>query len=467
MTTDIHAIDGKIHAPTERFAVIVVGAGSAGTAAAIEAARSGAQVLLIDENPVPGALIGTDVPLFFGGRATAAVQHQGRMIEQLFAANPRLEEAFEAGVDVRLGTTAWGLYANGPAMRALPVPMLGIADAERAQMIGFDRLVLATGARDIVLGFAGWNQPGVMGAQGFAALVARYDAFAGRRILIVGSDRLGLETALLAAERGIEVAGVVEIADAVQGPRDLAARISAPILTGTTIVAATGGADGVERVVLAGVDGNRHEIACDTIVLAIGILPATELLAAGDRAPGDTISLIGECADAQPPTSARLMAWAEALARHASDDTIVCQCEEVTRADLIGVQPPRYLDRPARMTARSLATLAADGPSHPDQLKRLTRAGMGQCQGRRCREQVRCVLAKADGVPLDQVPVASFRAPVRPVPLGVLADWAEAADMAAGWDVWFGIPTQWTPYAVIGTPEEADHVSGLGGNMHV
>jgi len=33
--------------------------------------------------------------------------------------------------------------------------------------------------------------------------------------------------------------------------------------------------------------------------------------------------------------------------------------------------------------------------------------------------------------------------------------------------VWFGIPTQWTPYAVIGTPEEAEHVAGLGGNMHV
>jgi hypothetical protein len=146
---------------------------------------------------------------------------------------------------------------------------------------------------------------------------------------------------------------------------------------------------------------------------------------------------------------------------------IVCQCEEVTRADILGVQPPRYLERPEPMTARSLATLAADGPSHPDQIKRLTRAGMGQCQGRRCRDQVRCILAKADGVPLDQVPVASFRAPVRPVPLGVLADWDERPDMTAGWDVWFGIPTQWTPYAMIGTPEDADHISGLGGHMHV
>ncbi len=53
------------------------------------------------------------------------------------------------------------------------------------------------------------------------------------------------------------------------------------------------------------------------------------------------------------------------------------------------------------------------------------------------------------------------------MPLGILADWQESAAMAAGWDVWFGIPTQWTPYEIIGTPDEAEHVAGLGGNMHV
>ncbi|MEG3125433.1 FAD/NAD(P)-dependent oxidoreductase [Sphingomonas sp. GB1N7] len=471
MVTDVHALDGKIPGPESRFDVVVVGAGPAGTAAAIAAAHGGASVLLIDEHPVPGALIGTDVPYHFGGRATAAVQQPARMLEQVFAANPALEQAFEAGVDVRLGTIAWGLYVNGPAMRALPEPLLGIADGESAAMIGFDRLVLATGARDVVLGFAGWDQPGVMGAQGFAALLTRYDALASRRVVIVGSDRIGLETALLAVRHGIEVAGIVEIADMVQGPADLADAVAAAgiaIHLGATIARAEGGIDGVERAILSPLAGGEaFTLACDTVVLAIGTIPATELLLAADAAPGDLITLVGDCADHTPPAPDRLQSWAIALGAHAPADTIVCQCEDVTRADLLGVQPPHYLHRPARMTARSLASLRNDGPAHPDQIKRLTRAGMGQCQGRRCREQVRCLLAEADGVPVDRVPVASFRAPVRPVPLGILADWQERADMAAGWDVWFGIPTQWTPYAVIGTPEEAEIVAGLGGNMHV
>ena len=456
MTIDVHAVDGKIPPADERFDVVVVGAGSAGTRAAIEAAQRGATVLLIDEHPVAPALIGTDVPLYFGGRATAAVQQPARMIEQLFAANPDLEDAFDAGVDVRLGTCAWGLYANGPAMRAMPEPMLAIADAKRASMIGFGKLILATGARDVVLGFTGWDRPGVMGAQGFAMLLARYDALSSRRILIVGGGELARTTAALALDRGLDIAGIVDIGDS-------AAFGDVPHYPRHSIASAHGGINGVERAVLVSLDtGATITVECDTIILAVAAAPATELLDAAGLGASETTTLIGDCATTPSPDPALLAAWSAALGT--TPDTIVCQCEEVSRSDLLGVQPPRYLDRSTSMAARSLATLIADGPAHPDQIKRLTRAGMGQCQGRRCREQVACLLAAEQGTTADRVPIASFRAPIRPVPLAILADWNERADMGEGWDVWFGIPTQWTPYSVIGTPEEAAHSSG---NMHV
>ena len=460
MVTDRHAIDGKIPAPDERFDTVVVGAGEAGTAAAIAAAKAGGTVLLIDEHPLRGEMIGSDVPLLFGGRMTAAVHNPARMIEQLFAANPALEQAFDAGVDVRLGTCAWGLYVNGPAMRALPEALLGIADGEAATMVGFGRLVLATGARDVALGFDGWNQPGVVGAQGFAMLLARYDALASRRVLVAGGGDLGRSTAQLALDRGLEVVGIVDLG-AIEPVGEV------PLFPGHTIVSARGGSDGIERVVLAALAGDeRVTIECDTIILAIAVAPATELIDAAGCGPGATIALVGDCATVKRPDAALLAAWSAALGRHARPDTIVCQCEEVTRADLIGVQPPHYLDRPPAMAARSLASLLNDGPAHPDQVKRLTRAGMGPCQGRRCRDQVACLLAAEQGISPDQVPVASFRAPVRPIPLGILADWNERPEMAVGWDVWFGIPTQWLPYAIIGTPEEAELVA-RGGLMHV
>ncbi len=466
---DSHAIDGKIPAPDEQFDLIVVGAGRAGTTTAIRAALSGASVLLIDENPVAGAVIGNDVPLFFGGRATGAVQHPDRLVEQLFRANPELEAAFDAGVDVRLGTVAWGLYVPNAALRALPGPLLGIADAEASRMVGFRRLVLATGARDIAMAFPGWDQPGVMGAQGFAALLTRYDALASRRIVILGSGELALQTARIALEAGIEIAGMVEVGDQVEGDPALVEALGVPVFLSHTIAATNGGIDGVERITLASLtdDVERTVLECDTVVLAIGVMAATELIEAAGTVANGLVQLVGDSATVQPPSDARLLAWSGALGRHAAPETIVCQCEAVTRADLLGVQPPRYIERPARLATRSLATLLADGPAHPDQIKRLTRAGMGPCQGRRCREQVRCLLAAEQDVLPSEVPVASFRAPVRPVPLSVLADWNEGTAMTAGWDVWFGIPTQWTPYAVIGTPDEAEHVTGLGGTLHV
>src|SRR5262245_45458916 len=89
---DRFSITGKLAPPKERAGIVVVGAGPAGCAAAMEAARAGAQVMLVDENPVAPGLIGMDVPLHYGGRATAAVQNPERLVEQVLAGNPALAE---------------------------------------------------------------------------------------------------------------------------------------------------------------------------------------------------------------------------------------------------------------------------------------------------------------------------------------------------------------------------------------
>jgi thioredoxin reductase len=519
---DRSAIAGKLAAPEAKVDVLVIGAGPAGTAAATELAGAGLAVMLVDEHPVEAGLIGLDVPLYFGGRAGAAVQNKARMVEQIFSTDPALEAAMAAGVDLALGIACWGVFLPGPATRALHGAVAGLSDDARVWTVAFDRIVLATGARDLVVFFDGADQPGVMGAAAFHALLTRYDAFDGRKLVVLGSDDLALSTAELALERRLEVAALIEVDDA---PRGEAGRISAlsergvPMLCNRIIRSARRGATGVAGAEIVSLDGDMTDhIDCDTICLAIGRVPVVELFdtagvqltrdgsrggfvpasadgiatssplvfgagdcmtasatltprseaeAQGRRAAHAVLASLGRAdpvpAAAAPPNGTDqpgyLRRVMEALLATGGQDALACQCEEVTRGDLACVRAPRYLGRPTEKNVhRDLATLAADGPLNHDQMKRLTRVSMGACQGRRCREQVAMLMAIAGGVPAETIPLAGYRAPVRPLPLAVLASLAETEPMASTWPIWFSIATQWIPYDLIGTEAEASFV---------
>ncbi len=144
-------------------------------------------------------------------------------------------------------------------------------------------------------------------------------------------------------------------------------------------------------------------------------------------------------------------AWLTSQIHVSGWDVNVCQCEEVTRRELVEVKPPRYLkwDSP-QMAARNLDTMLRDGPVNQDQIKRLTRAGMGPCQGRRCREQVALLLAHATRTTVEKIPMPSFRPPIRPLPLNVLWPEDELPVMREEWVSWYGIPTQFSPHWAAG-----------------
>jgi thioredoxin reductase len=537
---DPRSVADKAPRAERHVAVVVVGAGAAGLSAAIAAAQSGAEVLLVDENPVDNDMMAMDVPLYFGQRMQPSVRNRALMMERVVEANPALAEAHEVGVDVQLGAYVWGAFVNGPTVRELPGALLGLADDRRSWLVGYDRLIVAAGARDVAMGFPGWERAGAMGAGGACSLLTRYRALAANRMVIVGSGSLGLATAALALQHGVEIAAVVEVADAVRGEPAAATTLTArgvPIYTSHTIREARGKVGEIESVVVVQVDGglkpvagSEREIECDTICLALGLAPNVELLSLvgarlefvsplGGWVPQlnelmqttvPTVFAAGDCAGIHDgmladPDIARAqgraagMAAAESLranhiplphrgrgrssSRNAADepqarravrrgldreganlhaywqqwlqslihaggfDVNICQCEEVTRRELIEIKPPRYLKwESPQMAARSLDTMLRDGPVNQDQIKRLTRAGMGPCQSRRCREQVSLLLAEAAGTAVDKIPLPSFRPPLRPLPLNVLWPADEPPAMREHWVSWFGIPTQFSPH---------------------
>jgi len=83
-------------------------------------------------------------------------------------------------------------------------------------------------------------------------------------------------------------------------------------------------------------------------------------------------------------------------------DIIICRCEDITRERIL--------------------ECIADGYRTLDEIKRVTRAGMGPCQGRTCRNLIAAELSRAYSVPMEDVMLTTFRPPVIPISLGVLAD---------------------------------------------
>ena len=456
----------------EQIQVAVVGAGPAGVSAALTAVGAGMNVTLIDEHPIAMDVMAQDIPLFFGQRMLATTANRGLMLERVAGNNPLIAAAIDAGVDVKLGTTVWSSEPDGT---------LGLADSEHSWLLSYEYAVFATGARDLCFAFDGWEKAGVMGAGAALALMDRYQALSGRRIAVLGAGDLGLHVALRAVENGLDVAAIVDSLPAPQASPELLQRAEAakiPIYASHTVRQAIG-PDEVVRLQIGptgnGASDGLKEIECDTVCLAIGMVPSAELMywagvdlsfepsnggfvpvldenlrstnekiyvagdaagftegrftdpeqaarqgaragaaiaaasGAGAPADGDNGALGREDGDGRVAEIRRT--WLDSLTLSRGQDTVVCLCEEVTRQDL-------------------LATVRR-GAGHPDLLKRLTRAGMGHCQGRRCREQIQMIVSDVTDSPVPEVPLASYRPPFRPIPLSILANQDETEEERA------------------------------------
>ena len=509
--SDAASIEGKTPQAASHVPALVVGAGAAGLAAATTLAKLGIAAMLIEEQPVPSGLLSLDVPLFFGQRM-AGSRGNARMMQQILDTNVGIAEAYELGIDVQLGVCAWAIFPRQPAGSESGAPFLvGLADEEHAWFVSCDRLIVAAGARDLCVGFPGWEKPGVMGALAAMQLIERYDAFTGSRLLVLGAGELGVRVAEVAATKGATIAGIVDIDAAPSASDERSPRIEAlgaPVYARHMIQEARGTAE-VSAAVIVGLDeaqspiaGTQTTLSCDTIVLAIGTVPNVELLDSLDcrlqfvpsrggwvpqcdadgatsltglYAVGDCAGLGGDPVDegqrAARATAAslgadpihagpvpkrtpledqsvsRLGAWLRAQIEVSGLDVSACLCEEVTRREILELRAPRYVPASAEQRCpRDLQALGKEGPLNQDQVKRLTRAGMGPCQGRRCREQVQTLIEQVAGSAPGSVPLAHYRPPVRPLPMNVLAADFEEATLRDHWVAWFNISTQWLPH---------------------
>ncbi|WP_460146576.1 FAD-dependent oxidoreductase [Pseudomonas sp. S2_A02] len=375
--------------------LLIIGAGPAGMAAALAAAPSGARIVMLDDNPLPGGQIWRDGP-------QANVPDQAR----------RLRERLQACGNIR--------HHAGTRVIASPGPkQLLVEDDDDGWLISYDKLILCTGARELLLPFPGWTLPGVTGAGGLQALIKAGVPVQGERVVIAGSGPLLLASAATAKKHGSQVQCIAEQASriavagfAAQLPRWPAKWLQSFSLldrhyrTATHVLAALG-TDRLEGVRLQQ-QGKIVELECDRLACGFGLIPNIQLgqalgyaiesqalavdawqasradhYAAGECTGfgGSELALVEgaiaghaavgnlEAARQLWPRRTRWQGFAKALNQAfaldpqlkslARSDTLVCRCEDVPYAALAG---------------------------HTDwrEAKLASRCGMGACQGRVC-----------------------------------------------------------------------------------
>jgi NADPH-dependent 2,4-dienoyl-CoA reductase/sulfur reductase-like enzyme len=405
-------------------AIVVLGAGPAGLAAAGRAAECGQRVVLIDDNGRPGGQI---------WRADVSEPPHPEML-------PWQYRVTERHVEVWTGSQV--AASPGPSRLLVETP-------QGPRNLRYSKLILATGARERFLPFAGWTLPGVMGAGGLQALVKSGWPINGRRVVVAGSGPLLLAVASYLRRRGARVLAVAEQASAGhvrrfaaglaldrhrlgQALRLRASLLGTPYRTSCWPVSAEG--DGkLERVTLTG----GRTLDCDYLACGFGLIPNTEPAAllgcriedgrvavdewqqtsvSGVYAAGEVTGvggvdlalaegeIAGFSAGGNPDAARKRFAVRDSNRRFAvrmnaafalraelrqipRPDTVLCRCEDVS------------FERAGRCSGWREAKLH-------------TRCGMGPCQGRVCGEAARFLFGWD---------TKSGRQPILPVDISLLS----------------------------------------------
>lgn len=256
----------------KRYDLIIVGAGPSGLSAAIEAAKGGLKVVVFDENEKPGGQLFKQIHKFFGSKEHKAKIRGFVIGEQL------LEEADKLGVEVVLNATVIGLYQDKE---------ITVRIGEAVYHYKGDAIVVATGAAENMVTFPGWTLPGVIGAGAAQTMMNLHGVKPGKKILMLGSGNVGLVVSFQLMQCGCEVVALVDAAPRVGGYGVHAAKVArtgVPFYLSHTIVKAEG-EEYVTGVTIAEVDshfrfvpGTEKHFDVDTICLAVGLSPMSQLL---------------------------------------------------------------------------------------------------------------------------------------------------------------------------------------------
>ncbi len=416
--------------------LLVIGAGPSGLAAALSGARSGARVILADEDFAPG------------GRLNAETLEVDGMAGADWAAQTVAELASMDNVRIMTRTSVYGAYDHGiyGALERCTDHLPGAGGKPRQVLwrIYSKRAVLAAGATERPIAFGNNDRPGVMLAGSVRTYVNRYGVTPGQRVAVLTNNDDGWRTAADLAAKGVEVRAVIDTRDApafcdVPGARHV---------RGAGVVD-TAGRKALKRITLT--DGQMIDVDC--LAVSGGWNPNVHLTCHQRGRPvwRDDISafvpgkdlpqsmVVAGAANGQLTLAAALDEGRKAANAQIKDLGFTPSRKATPKAEdeaykgapkwhIPSGKKRAWVDLQNDVTVKDIKQSHLEGFRSVEHLKRYTTTGMATDQGKTSNIPALAIMAECSGKTIPETGTTIFRPPYTPIPIGALAGRARGQD---------------------------------------
>jgi sarcosine oxidase subunit alpha len=428
------ALSGQSNADTYEKAyafcdLLVIGAGPAGLMAALTAGRAGADVILADEDALPGGRLNAE---------TGAVGHQSGAA---WAAGVVAELKTMKNVRLMVRTTVTGAYDGGMFSALERVSQhtgqrSGGTPLECFWRIAAKRSVLAAGALERPIAFQNNDRPGVMMAGAVRSYVNRWGVSAGKRVAVFCNNDDAYRTARDMVAAGVHVVGVIDPREDAQVEGDF------PVFRGAQVCNA-GGRKALESITVRTQTG-EHAFQVDCLAVSGGWNPSVHLTCHMNGRP-----TWREDIQAFVPTEGAIPNMSVAGSCNGVFSTLGCLRDGVAAGsaavETLGMTPVSvelpaaedaayalaplwavagkgraWLDMQNDVSVKDVKQAAAENFRSVEHMKRYTTQGMATDQGKSSNVQALAILADATGRGIPETGTTTFRPPYTPVAIAAM-----------------------------------------------